>query len=346
MKIASLGALSLLALAGPLMAETAEPSTLPSFDTRWYIAPFATYTWADENRGTDDGAGFGLAVGKPINRWLNLELRATYTDLVSQTSTVPPVPVGYVPEGDFDVGDVALDALFVFGRGVAQPFLLAGLGAISDDFSCDRTAANNLVGCRGGSSKWSFMAEAGAGVMFAVSEYVSLRIDGRYRYDDNSSDLRNSSDFGDWIVTAGVVIPIGARSKPAVSRKYELAADALFAFNKDRLSPVGVSTIDNFARDLDKFDYTGVQVDGHTDPLGSDAYNQDLSDRRANTVRTQLISEGVPADRLRAQGFGETQLKIIEAECRAQGAKTKEALIACLQPNRRVEVTVDGMTDK
>jgi OOP family OmpA-OmpF porin len=109
---------------------------------------------------------------------------------------------------------------------------------------------------------------------------------------------------------------------------------------------VGVSTIDNFARDLDKFDYTGVQVDGHTDPLGSDAYNQDLSDRRANTVRTQLISEGVPADRLRAQGFGETQLKITEAECRAQGAKTKEALIACLQPNRRVEVTVDGMTDK
>jgi hypothetical protein len=60
--------------------------TVPSFDTRWYISPFAAYTWADEDRGTDDGAGWGFAVGKPINEWLNLELRMTYTN---RTSTNP-----------------------------------------------------------------------------------------------------------------------------------------------------------------------------------------------------------------------------------------------------------------
>jgi OOP family OmpA-OmpF porin len=55
-----------------------------AFDDRWYISPFASYTWADDDRGTDDANGWGFAVGKPINEWFNIELRATYTNLVSK----------------------------------------------------------------------------------------------------------------------------------------------------------------------------------------------------------------------------------------------------------------------
>ncbi|MGE5155387.1 MAG: hypothetical protein ACM3ST_15430, partial [Bdellovibrio bacteriovorus] len=61
-------------------------------------------------------------------------------------------------------------------------------------------------------------------------------------------------------------------------------------------------------------------------------------------VRNQLVTEGVPGDRISAQGFGETQLKVTEADC--AGAKSRAALIECFQPNRRVEVTVEGMTAK
>lgn len=356
MKAFTISALSAVLLVSPLAAtaETADPGyrmvddggyqPLKSFDDRWYISPFATYTWADSDRGTEDGVGFGLAIGKPVREWLNLELRATYTNLVSEGGSDRYAGPGYADEGDFEVGDLALDGLFFFGRGAVQPFLLAGLGVISDDFSCDRTPANYATGCRNGSNKFSFMAEAGAGVMIPVGEYVSLRLDGRYRYDDNSDDLRDASEFGDWLVTAGIAIPIGSRAAKPVTRKYELSADALFGFDKDILKPAGVATMNNFARELDTVNYTAVQVDGHTDPIGSAAYNQDLSERRASAAQNQLVTDGVPADRINARGFGETQLKVTEADC--AGASSRAALIECFQPNRRVEVTVEGVTAK
>jgi len=360
MKNLPVSALAAVVLASPFaaMAETMYEDayqTVPRFDDRWYIAPFAMYTWADSDRGVSDDAGWGIAIGKPLNYRWNLELRGTYTNLSSENASNLSrseledeynryLNRGYQGTGDFEIGDIALDALFFFSRGSVQPFLLGGVGAISDDFSCDATWANAYGGCQSGSNKWSFMAEAGAGVLIPMGDYASFRIDGRYRYDDNNSSLRDSSSFGDWIVTAGISIPIGARAAKPVTRTYELSADALFGFNQDHLTPVGVNTISNFARDLEQANYSGVRVAGHTDPIGSDAFNQDLSERRANTVENQLVTEGVPSDRITAQGFGETQLKVTEADC--AGAKNRAALIECFQPNRRVEVTVEGMTPK
>jgi OmpA-OmpF porin, OOP family len=331
-------------LAGPVVvwaqpADQSGTATLSGFDDRWYLLPFAAYTWADQDRGTDDGWGWGFAVGKPVNEWLNLELRATYTDLPSDGNRTN------LGQGDFKIGDIGVDGLFVVNRrGTVQPFLLAGLGAISDDFSCDRIV-QNVGNCQSG-DEWSFMAEAGAGVMLRVAEYASLRLDGRYRYDDNTSSLRRADSFGDWIVTAGVVIPIGGRAAAPVktTRAYELSADALFAFNKSNLSSQGVTTVNNLAGDLSKVSYDAVRVAGHTDPIGSDAYNQALSERRAGTVQGQLVTQGVPADRISATGYGETQLKVTEADCAS--AKSRAALIECFQPNRRVEVTVEGVTEK
>jgi OmpA-OmpF porin, OOP family len=338
-----LSALSAVVLASPLAALAQSPDqtsaqTLSSFDDRWYLLPFAAYTWADEQRGTDDGAGWGFAVGKPVNEWLNLELRMTYTDLPSDGDPFN------IPQGDFTVGDIGVDGLFVFNRGgTVQPFLLAGLGAINDDFDCDRIPPN--LGICGSDSSWSFMAEAGAGVMVRIAEYASLRLDGRYRYDDNTSSLRTSDSFGDWVATAGLVIPIGGRAAPVkTTRTYELSADALFGFNKATLSPQGVTTINTFASDLNQVSYDAVRVAGHTDPIGSAEFNQGLSERRASTVQGQLVTQGVPADRITAVGYGKSQLKVTPADC--AGAKGRAALIDCFQPNRRVEVTVEGMTEK
>lgn len=352
-----LTALSAVMLASPLAALAQSPDetgaqTLSSLDTRWYLLPFGAYTWADQDRGTDDGFGWGFAVGKPINEWLNLELRATYTSLASdgdfslpnpQLGPGQPAPDG-LPQGDFTIGDIGIDGLFVFNRrGTVQPFLLAGLGAINDDFDCDNIPVNRAF-CNSDSS-WSFMAEAGAGVMFRVAEYASVRLDGRYRYDDNTGSLRGSDSFGDWIATAGLVIPIGGRAAPVkTTRAYELSADALFAFNKSNLSSQGVTTVNNLASDLNKVNYDAVRVAGHTDPIGSDAFNQALSERRAGTVQGQLVTQGVPADRISAVGYGESQLKVTEADCAS--AKSRAALIECFQPNRRVEVTVEGITQK
>ena len=124
-------------------------------------------------------------------------------------------------------------------------------------------------------------------------------------------------------------------------RRYTLDADALFAFDKsstDQMLPEGRAQLDNLANHLVKFDdLRSVRITGHTDRLGSVAYNQALSERRANTVRSYLIERGVPANVITAQGVGKSQQ--IKA---CEGKMPRKELIACLQPNRRVEVEVDG----
>jgi len=301
------------------------------FDNRWYVAPFVSFTWVDEDRGTDDGWGGGLSIGKPLNRWLNLELRTMYSNLNRDDG-----------QGDFNTWDIGADGLLFFRREGFQPFLLAGIGTTYDDFSCNsQIKANGL--CTRDGSDWSFMANAGAGFLVPISDRVALRADGRYRYETNQGGFNDAENFGDWIVSVGVQIPLGPLARP-VTRTYSLSADTLFDFDEATLRPEGRSSITRLSRDLDDVSYESVNVVGHTDPIGSDAYNLELSDRRANTVRTELVQDGVPSGRVSARGVGETELKVTPEEC--AWARSKAELIECYQPNRRVDVSVEGVIPK
>ncbi len=87
-----------------------------------------------------------------------------------------------------------------------------------------------------------------------------------------------------------------------------LSADALFDFNKSVLKPEGKTAIDNELKRT-KFEGGGVgvrsiKVVGNTDSIGSAAYNQKLSERRANAVKDYLVSKGVPADKIQTEGHG------------------------------------------
>jgi len=83
-----------------------------------------------------------------------------------------------------------------------------------------------------------------------------------------------------------------------------------------------------------------VLVTGHTDRIGSDAYNQKLSERRADAVRDYLVSKGVPRDKIEAIGVGKKQ-PVVQCD-----QKNFKELIACLQPNRRVEIQAKGESSK
>src|SRR5580765_5969615 len=97
---------------------------------------------------------------------------------------------------------------------------------------------------------------------------------------------------------------------PAPSvQKITLAAKALFDFDKAVLKPEGMAAIDRDVisklRDVSKLEL--VLVTGHTDPIGTQAYNQELSERRANAVRDYLFSKGVAKDKIETLGMGKTQ---------------------------------------
>jgi OOP family OmpA-OmpF porin len=120
-----------------------------------------------------------------------------------------------------------------------------------------------------------------------------------------------------------------------------LSADSLFDFAKAVVTPAGKQQLDKLASDLRGVNYSVVTVTGHTDRIGSHAYNMDLSTRRAEAVKAYLVeSAGIPAGKIAAKGTDGSDPVTKPGDCK--GKKATKALIACLQPDRRVEVEVSG----
>jgi outer membrane protein OmpA-like peptidoglycan-associated protein len=115
--------------------------------------------------------------------------------------------------------------------------------------------------------------------------------------------------------------------------KLTLDAEVSFDFNKAEIKPAFRPSLDKLAALLIKYDRTVVHVVGHTDSVGSDAYNQDLSERRANRVGDYLVAYGVPRQRLRTEGRGERE------------PRATNATEAGRQLNRRVEIFVKPVVE-
>jgi OOP family OmpA-OmpF porin len=124
-----------------------------------------------------------------------------------------------------------------------------------------------------------------------------------------------------------------------VAQKVTLDADALFDFDKAVLRPEGRTAMDGFVAKLRDITPETIIAIGHTDRFGSDKYNQALSERRVAAVKAYLVDKGVSSTRLHTEAKGETRPVTKPGEC--LGPKTAK-VIACLQPDRRVEVEVIG----
>ena len=83
--------------------------------------------------------------------------------------------------------------------------------------------------------------------------------------------------------------------------------DVFFDFDSAAMKPGAYAEIDRVTPVLQKYNHTAIQVEGHTDQIGSEAYNQKLSERRAEAVKNALIQRGIDPRRIRPVGFGETQ---------------------------------------
>lgn len=138
--------------------------------------------------------------------------------------------------------------------------------------------------------------------------------------------------------------PIAPVAPPTLTKEtFVLLADTLFKFDKsgrDEMLPGGKQRIDAIAQRLKSYQSIAtLNVVGHTDRLGSDAYNNPLSARRAGTVQALLESMGVKAAKAQASGRGKSDPVTTTCDNKLPRAK----LIDCLQPDRRVTIEVTGI---
>lgn len=124
-------------------------------------------------------------------------------------------------------------------------------------------------------------------------------------------------------------------------RRVSFSAESLYGFDKSTLQADGRSALDTFARELEGTKFDMITVEGHTDRLGTPAYNLTLSQERADAVKSYLVTSGkVDPMKITAVGKGEGSPVTATGDCK--GTAATAALIACLQPDRRVEIEVAG----
>jgi OOP family OmpA-OmpF porin len=121
------------------------------------------------------------------------------------------------------------------------------------------------------------------------------------------------------------------------SQKITYQADTLFDFDKAILKPGGKEKMDDLASKIGDLNLEVVVATGYTDRIGSDKYNDRLSLRRAQAVKAYLVSKGIEANRIYTEGKGKRNP--VTTGC---NQKNRKQLIACLAPDRRVEVEVVG----
>jgi OOP family OmpA-OmpF porin len=124
--------------------------------------------------------------------------------------------------------------------------------------------------------------------------------------------------------------PVPPPPAPVKAEKITYAADAFFDFDKSVLKPEGKAKLDDLASKVQNINLEVIVAVGHTDSIGSDAYNQKLSLRRAEAVKAYLVSKGIEANRVYTEGKGEKQ-PVADNKTAAGRAQ-----------NRRVEIEVVG----
>jgi OOP family OmpA-OmpF porin len=316
-------ALLLCALAAPGLAAAADGD-------EWYVTPFLGGTHPDYRRDVDQNSfDWGMAVGRELGPIFNVELSS---NAGVDVKTVSPLPGGHL-----NLDALSLDVLAVGNRaGTVSPYVGLGMGAVRTDYSFDgnfRPGYDTRLGL-----------ETEVGLMVKLwqsadqTSKLSLRPELKMRWaDPGNANLKDylymvglQFSFGGSPVVAAVPVaaapppppvplppppppPVPAPAPtPPPAQQYVVKSTITlegvnFAFNKADLTSESRPVLDAVADGLKKHPRVKVEIQGHTDSVGTAAYNLKLSQRRAESVRAYLLSDGVSAEQLDAKGYGLTQ---------------------------------------
>lgn len=244
-----------------------------------------------------------------------------------QAAEFPPLERSYLKTGDF----IGPDHVRRITHGLTKDQVRLELG--NPHFS------EGLFGVKEWDYAFNFYTGKG-------SDYVTCQF--KVRFDAAGGPYRVVSTY--WknpdcaaLVQPSPVVSVPVTTKLPPTKKVTLNADGLFRFDGAALSdllPEGRERLERLANELSNSfkSLHYVVVTGHTDKLGSDAYNETLSLERANTVRDLLVQQGIDRGLTRIAGMGKRQPVVSDCE----GKRSSPALLRCLQPNRRVEIEIAG----
>jgi len=344
---------------------TATAANADAGDRRFYVAPLGSYTIADNNRGGDNGYGGSIAVGKRFTDALELELLGFYTNYQSKGS-VPDARL-YGAGGAANLFPFSSSPIFgglhfhlgvargqgkdspglrpdytstVFDAGIGYDFVLtsSSFGPFAPGIAL-RAQALYRHDAHGTDQVGTGNNQYFQDVVFNLGFRIPLG--GR----SSPAPVAPTEDVA--VVPVEEAPAEAAPEAPAAAPPCEppvpgqpinldgckegdtiVLRGVNFEFNKANLTLNAKALLDPVADALIARPGIKVEVDGHTDSKGSDAYNQKLSDARAASVMQYLVSRGVEAGRLTSKGFGES--KPIADNATDEGREI----------NRRVELTI------
>ncbi len=316
---------------------------------------FSTTSIADDKRDT----GYKIFGGYQFNR--NFAVEGGYFDLGRFGFAATTVPAGTL-FGNIKLRGLNLDLVGTVP--ITEKFSAFGRVGVDYAQARDNFTGNGTVSVLNSNpSKRDTNLKFGLGLQYAFTPTLDMRLEAeRYRINDA---VGNKGDID--LVSLGLVYrfgekppapaprapepePVAAAPAPAPAivtppptppapTKVTFSSDSLFQFGKATMLPAGKRDLDQFAAKLKGADFELITVTGHTDRIGSHAYNMKLSTRRAETVKNYLVdAAGISPDKIAAKGVDGSDPVTRPGDCK--GVKVTKKLIACLQPDRRVEVEV------
>lgn len=353
-----------MAVAAALSVAAFSASAEDMYRGAWYAVPGVSYMDTDSDLAASNGGGAFIKLGKELSQSWDIQGGLGYNRANTDVAGA---------NGHYKQTTLGLDALYMFSRDQFRPFVLAGLGVARNnvDYSSitpavqDKTKTSWLANVGIGAQylindtfglqadlrhQWTRSAAKAAGVFDADGTVGNtlLSLGGIFRFGAPAPmpvvaavEPAPAAVAPAPVVAPSVVaavpapMPVAEACKPTLET-ITISAEKLFGFDKSKLQEVGKAELDAAAAKITgNPDIELVLVTGHTDRIGSDAYNQKLSERRANQVKDYLVSQGIDAARLQAVGKGES-----EPVAACTGVKGKKA-IECLAPNRRVVISAE-----
>ncbi|MDD0824106.1 porin OmpA [Mannheimia sp. AT1] len=229
-----------------------------------------------------------------------------------------------------------------------------GAALVRNDYKGYNNGTNDYTENRAHNLKTSLLL--GAGLEYAITPELAARVEYQYLNRVGNLDKARGKKDLPWLntqyspdihsVSAGLSYRFGQGPAPVeapevVTKNFAFSSDVLFDFGKSSLKPAAATSLDAAQAEINNLGLASpaIQVNGYTDRIGKEAYNLQLSQRRAETVANYIVSKGANPANVTAVGYGKAN-PVTGNTCDA--VKGRKALIACLAPDRRVEIQVQG----